>query len=570
MQDLTYTNASGTTVDGFTYTYDQDDNVLSRRNATLADQSELYTYDGLNRLTTFTRGTLNGAGTAITGAPTGTESWNLDAVGNWNSTTKNGTTTSRTNNAQNQIVTAGSATLNYDQNGNTLKDEQGQQYTYDAWNRLKSVKDASGNTLASYTYDAKGRRATETHGSTTTALYYDQNWQVIEEREGGVATKQYVWDPHGIDQLVARDDHDPATSGTTLNRRLYAEQDANGNVVSLTDASGTVVERYAYSAYGVVVVLNPDGTIRGNGTASASAYGQRYLHQGLRFDPATGTYYNRDREYDADSGRFVQQDPAGFVDGANRYQVDASNSLRYADPLGLSTSPADDLADQERQNFALEQEEAIAGSQLMPKFFAKLEELHEEYLERIAAEEAEAARIAASLRPPTPLPFPHLETLPDEQQPGEPIDKALDNVNDTIKSLVNQPNPSGQQSGAPRYTQYNSNIRANKAAGDAWEKDIVDKQLPKTQSDIETQVTVKSSGPSGERVRLDAIGTDKNTGGIRMTDGKASQTATLTPNQKIAYPELQKYGGVVVGNGKGNYPGGTKIPPTPVDIIRKP
>ena len=338
----TYTDASGTTIDGQQYTYDPNSNVLSRRNLVLPGQSELYTYDGLNRLTTFARGALNGDGTAISGAPTGTESWNYDSVGNWKGNTLNGTTTSRTNNAQNQVNTVGTATLAYDANGNTLTDNNGQQYVYDAWNRVVTVKNAAGTTIAAYTYDAQNRRVTETHGTTITALYYSKNWQVIEEREGGVTTKQYVWSPFYVDGLVERDDHDPTTGGTALNRRLYAQQDANYNTTSLTDASGTVVERYAYDPYGAVTVLNPDGTVRGDGSASASGYGMVNLYEGMRFDPVTGLYYARNRQgYDPSEGRFIQPDPTGgaYVNGADLYQFDLSSPLVYADPSGLGAMP---------------------------------------------------------------------------------------------------------------------------------------------------------------------------------------------------------------------------------------
>eukprot|EP00456_Euglypha_rotunda_P078472 TRINITY_DN74_c0_g1_i12.p2 TRINITY_DN74_c0_g1~~TRINITY_DN74_c0_g1_i12.p2 ORF type:complete len:517 (-),score=63.07 TRINITY_DN74_c0_g1_i12:4228-5778(-) len=115
-----------------------------------------------------------------------------------------------------------------------------------------------------------------------------------------------------------------------------------------------------------------------------------------------------------------------------------------------------------------------------------------------------------------------------------------------------------------------SNVRANKAAGDAWEGELFQKQLPKIQNELQPQITLKSAGPSGKKVRIDAIGKDLETGEIRLTDGKASATAPHTPNQKIVYPELETHGGVVVGNGKPPYSGGTIIPPTKVDIIRKP
>lgn len=109
----------------------------------------------------------------------------------------------------------------------------------------------------------------------------------------------------------------------------------------------------------------------------------------------------------------------------------------------------------------------------------------------------------------------------------------------------------------------------NKAAGDAFEADVIANVLPKTQVNIRPQITIKSNGPSGLRVRLDALGDDVATGTTRLSDMKASGTAPFTPNQTVVYPELELYGGVVVGKGKAPYTGGTKIPPTAVDVIRK-
>jgi filamentous hemagglutinin len=59
------------------------------------------------------------------------------------------------------------------------------------------------------------------------------------------------------------------------------------------------------------------------------------------------------------------------------------------------------------------------------------------------------------------------------------------------------------------------------------------------------------------------------TGITRLSDMKASPTAPFTPNQTVVYPELELYGGVVVGKGKAPYVGGISISPTVVDIIRK-
>lgn len=70
------------------------------------------------------------------------------------------------------------------------------------------------------------------------------------------------------------------------------------------------------------------------------------------------------------------------------------------------------------------------------------------------------------------------------------------------------------------------------------------------------------------RVRLDGVATEFDTSQFVLIDAKSSETAPLTPNQKIGYPFIGSYGGQVVGNG-GNphYPAGTVVPPTGVRII---
>jgi RHS repeat-associated protein len=330
-----YTNSSGTAIDDISYGYDNDGNVLYEQNNVLPGQSQLFTYDGLNRLTGYSQGTLNSSKTGMT-STSASESWQLDALGNWKSSTQGSTTTTRSNNAENEATTIGTATLGYDADGNTTT-ESGQQFVYDAWNRLVAVKDRNGDMIASYSYDALGRRMTQTENGTTTDLYYSTNWQVVEERQGSTTTRQYVWSPFYVDQLIERDDQ--SNGSGTLTRRLYAEQDADYNVTSITDSNGNVVERYSYDPYGNVTVENADGSIKGNGTASASGYGWIVLHQGLMLDNVTGTYDDRNREYDPTLGRFLQQDPAAFIDGLDRYRFERDSPVLLVDPTGLIAPP---------------------------------------------------------------------------------------------------------------------------------------------------------------------------------------------------------------------------------------
>lgn len=207
---------------------------------------------------------------------------------------------------------------------------------YDAWNRAVSVTIA-GTVYASYSFDALGRRITESpYGGTTSNLYYSADWQVIEERQGSTATKQYVWGLGYLDDLLLRDDNSSGgsygVSGSGLGRRLYVQQDANENVTALTNTSGAVQERFIYDPYGSPAIL----TAGWSGTSDS--YGWTYFSQGGRYSFSTRLYNFRNRDYDPAAGRWLQMDPAGYVGGLNAYGFDNSDPSAYVDPYGTQAS----------------------------------------------------------------------------------------------------------------------------------------------------------------------------------------------------------------------------------------
>ena len=57
-------------------------------------------------------------------------------------------------------------------------------------------------------------------------------------------------------------------------------------------------------------------------------------------------------------------------------------------------------------------------------------------------------------------------------------------------------------------------------------------------------------------------------GNIICIECKSSQTARLTENHKVGFPELEKSGAIIVEKGKSGFEGGTIIPLTKVEIIR--
>jgi len=350
VDDQYYLNPStpSSPTDDFQYAYDQDGNPLYKdivnQGSTAATFSQLYhsngasesnAYDSLNRLTSFAQGTLSasvGGGQldTVTTATT-TQSWSLDALGNWSSVTTNGTAQTRSVNSQNELTAVSSATTpTYDHNGNMTKDQNGTTYTYDAWNRMAS--ETSGTTIMDLGYLAGGQRASIAFsGSTADYSFFNNAWQEIEtESNTGptgstVVQDTYVWGLANINELVARDD----SSGN----RIYVQQDANWDVTALIGkVSGTwqVVERFSYTPYGVATVL----TASWGSTTDSHSWIYRY--QAGKFDSVSGLYNFRNRDYSPSLGQWLEADPAGYVKGANLYEANLGAPISHVDPYGLT------------------------------------------------------------------------------------------------------------------------------------------------------------------------------------------------------------------------------------------
>jgi RHS repeat-associated protein len=120
--------------------------------------------------------------------------------------------------------------------------------------------------------------------------------------------------------------NDPATAP-----RYYYVYNGHGDVVALTDASGTPVASYGYDAWGVVTVDTEH---------FASGWHNPYLYDGrdgARYDAETGLYWLSVRAYDPTLGRFLSHDPLGraplfFAD--QPYVYAGNNPLLNVDPTG--------------------------------------------------------------------------------------------------------------------------------------------------------------------------------------------------------------------------------------------
>ena len=242
-----------------------------------------------------------------TGPEENTTDFSYDPVGNRANTTVD---------AANRLLEDAVYLYTYDANGNLstkTKKATGEitRYTYDFENRLIQLLTPNSQ-LITYTYDPFGRRIEKNVNGTIKSYLYD-NEDIIAEYDGsGVLTTKYT---HGlgIDEPLAIEQK---------NQMYYYHADGLGSIVALTDDKGRVVQTYEYDSFG-------------NMKQHGHKVKQPYTFTGREYDSETGLYYYRARYYDPKIGRFISEDPIGFMGGINKYAYVGNNPVNWVDPLGL-------------------------------------------------------------------------------------------------------------------------------------------------------------------------------------------------------------------------------------------
>jgi RHS repeat-associated protein len=200
-------------------------------------------------------------------------------------------------------------TFTYDANGNLTADGP-RTFEWDARNQLVAV--TVGTHRSEFTYDGKQRRV-----------------RVIEKENGVTqADTKVVWCESEICEERAAD-------GTTVTRRAFSlgEQVAGaarffapdhlGSVEAVTDGTSAVLARYVFDPWG-----------RRTLTAGTDVTSVGYV--GYRWHPSGTLALTLYRGYDAESGRWVSQDPIGMQGGSNFFAYAENNPVRFNDPLGLA------------------------------------------------------------------------------------------------------------------------------------------------------------------------------------------------------------------------------------------
>ncbi|HBJ86123.1 MAG TPA: hypothetical protein DDZ88_20115 [Verrucomicrobiales bacterium] len=331
-----------TTLEQIQYGFDRDSRRTWQRRSLTDTQDRHYNYDALSQVSAAARGSLNLNATAISGIPASAESWDYDPTGNWRGyhTAVNGTPTLD----QHRVHDRGNRMTQIEDNPNNMildrvgrmrqmaPDAEGDwdgklELTWDAWSRITRVKN-NGTVVGEYTYDGTHRRVTREVVGETLHSYFNSQWRPVEERRDAetTAAMSYLWGARHRDDLVRRD---RAVGGTSLNETRYVLMDYF-NPATITDQSGVVKERYAFSAFGVRTILNPDFTVR-----SDSECGMEFGFQGQFLDQESGLLNYGYRYYSPQLGRWLSKDPIGEEGGVNLYVMAGDNALNQVDHVGL-------------------------------------------------------------------------------------------------------------------------------------------------------------------------------------------------------------------------------------------
>ena len=104
------------------------------------------------------------------------------------------------------------------------------------------------------------------------------------------------------------------------------------SITAITTSTGTIAERYAYSAYGQPTILDASGS-----TLSTSSISNRYTYTGREWDATLGLHHFRARWMSPSAGRFLGRDPIGYEGSEwDLYEFLESNSFGNLDPFGKS------------------------------------------------------------------------------------------------------------------------------------------------------------------------------------------------------------------------------------------
>jgi len=176
----------------------------------------------------------------------------------------------------------------------------------------KSCEKTAVGSGVSFKYDPFGRRIYKSSTSGTSIFAYSGDDLIEEVNATGGLVARYSQGPE-IDEPLAL-----LRSGATS----YYEADGLGTVTSLSNAAGALAQTYTFDSFG-------------KQTASSGSLTNPFQYTGREFDSETGIYFYRNRYFDPQTGRFLSEDPTGFLGGINLYAYVDNNATNVVDAFGL-------------------------------------------------------------------------------------------------------------------------------------------------------------------------------------------------------------------------------------------
>ncbi|HHK4832360.1 TPA: RHS repeat domain-containing protein, partial [Pseudomonas aeruginosa] len=298
------------------YQHDANGNIQQHRHSLWGTLD--YQYDPLDRLTE-ERGVQGG------------RSYAYDAVGNRTQRSDNpasgGTASSQDYQYapdSNRLTAIGAQAVTSDAAGNLTQDRAARKLAYDAQGRLQSVS-LDGQQVAEYRYNALGQRIVKLTPESITTYLYGPDGQLLGEAEHDgsgrkLRAQYYLW----LDSLpLATIDADYDAQGKVGNPTLlYLHGDHLDTPRLATDASGQIAWQWQSDAFG-----------RGEALSQGSTQ-VNLRFSGQYYDAESGLHYNYFRDYDPETGRYVESDPIGLEGGINTYGYVNANPINQTDWRG--------------------------------------------------------------------------------------------------------------------------------------------------------------------------------------------------------------------------------------------
>ncbi|MDO6541918.1 RHS repeat domain-containing protein [Photobacterium sanguinicancri] len=312
LNKIDITDIKGKVIERIDYLHDAVGNITSK--ATQAGNYQ-YTYDSLDRLTGVEQP-----------KPLKNRTFSYDAVGNRLSSNDEAVWQYNQNH---QLVQKGSTYYRYDNNGNVVTEQQGSTDApfktvnhYNTNTRLTKVEQ-QGTVVATYDYDAMGRRVSRTTAEGTQYFLYNHQGLIGEYDELGNLLSGYQYPPG--ETWGTNPWYQKTTQGAGGG---FYQNDHLGAPISLSKNNGKTLWKGMYDAFGEVTE-----------TTALTTSNLRFPGQWL--DRKTGNHYNYFRDYAPNLGRYIQRDPIGLAGGLNTYQYVDQNPLMFSDPYGLYKWPGD-------------------------------------------------------------------------------------------------------------------------------------------------------------------------------------------------------------------------------------